>query len=312
MFTDLNHIIIFSVAVVITAVISIFITKKMLAKKVNRVVMKAEHNYEQQITTLKKQLQSRINLLQGMLNKLELSNQELNRLNEIKSKFMSIVAHDLKQPLTSIQGFTSVLMDADENKNESQQMLTSILKASENMNGLMSDLVDISMMESGTLKMDIKSFKYNELVAESYALNKIEAEKKGIKFVLQSYPSIILAMGDRLRVSQVLNNIIANAIKFTPSGGQVEIKYQIESEFVKTFVSDTGPGIDYEDKDKIFQKFHQSETAHRKSKKQGWGLGLCIASDIVKAHNGEIGFDSAGLGRGATFWFKLPITSSSR
>lgn len=310
MFTDTTHLILIGSAVLITAGISIFLTKIMLAKKVNRVVMKAEHNYSEQITTLKRQLQSRINLLQGMLNKLELSNQELNRLNDIKSKFMGIVAHDLKQPLTSIQGFTSVLMDADENKNESQQMLTSILKASENMNGLMSDLVDISMMESGTLKMDIKPFKYNELVAEVYALNKIDAEKKGVKFILHNYPTSITTMGDRLRISQILNNIIANAIKFTPSGGQVEIKYQIEDELVKTFISDTGPGIGYEDRDKIFQKFHQSETTYRKSKKQGWGLGLCIASDIAKAHNGEIGFDSAGLGRGATFWFKLPIKNN--
>ena len=306
MLTNPNHIILICSAIVITAVLSIYLTRRYLNKKVSRVIMKAEHNFTKQATDLKKQLHSRLDILQGIINKLELSNQELNRLNEIKSKFMSIVAHDLKQPLTSIQGFTSVLMDDDENKNESQQMLTSILKASENMNNLMSDLVDISMMESGSLKMDTQPFNYNELVAEVYVLNKIDAEKKGIQFLLQNYPTTISALGDRLRVLQILNNIISNAVKFTTRGGKVEIKYQVEGDFVKTFVSDTGPGIGYEDKDRIFQKFHQSEQAHRKSKKQGWGLGLCIASDIVKAHKGDIGFESAGLGRGTTFWFNLP------
>ena len=136
------------------SLLTYWITKRFVLKKMKRTIMKAEHNYQQQIATLQMQLSGKVNVLESMVEKLRLSNQELNRLNEIRSKFMSIVAHDLRQPLSSIQGFTSVLMmdNPQGGGNNDQTALNNILKATDNMNMLMADLMDISMIESGRLK----------------------------------------------------------------------------------------------------------------------------------------------------------------
>jgi len=305
---NLINIIIFLFIIATTVVITAYVVRQKMKKKIERKTMKAELSYQQKITDLKGQLNDKINMLQNMVNKLELSNRELNNIEEIKSKFMSIVAHDLKQPLSSIQGFTSVLLDAEDEKNNENQILKSIMKATENMNKLISDLVDISVIESGALKMNLQPFDYNKLVMETFDLLSVQANKKGIKFLKYDYPSVITVKGDRLRISQILNNIISNAIKFTPSSGQVSVRYQIEGDYVKTFVKDTGPGISYEERERVFEKFHQLENPDRKSKKQGWGLGLCIASELVKAHGGAIDFESAGQGRGTTFSFSLPLS----
>ena len=96
--------------IAIIALLTYWITRKFVLKKMNRTILKAEHNYQQQIANLQMQLSGKVNMLEGMVEKLRLSNQELNRLNDIRSKFMSIAAHDLRQPLSAIQGFTSVLM----------------------------------------------------------------------------------------------------------------------------------------------------------------------------------------------------------
>lgn len=147
----------------------------------NRTIMKAEHNYQQQIASLQQQLSGKVNILEGMVEKLRLSNQELNRLNDIRSKFMSIVAHDLRQPLSSIQGFTSVLMMDNPQGgtgNSDQIALNNIIKATDNMNLLMADLMDISMIESGKFKMDFKSFVFNALVTDVVALQAVNAQKK--------------------------------------------------------------------------------------------------------------------------------------
>lgn len=290
------------------SILTYWITKKFILKRMNRTIMKAEHNYQQQISTLQQQLSGKVGMLENMVEKLRLSNQELNRLNEIRSKFMSIVAHDLRQPLSSIQGFTSVLMmdNPQGTGNNDQMALNNILKATDNMNMLMADLMDISMIESGKFKMDFKSFNFNALLADVVTLQNVNAQKKGIFLVKYDYPTDVMVYADRFRVSQVINNLIANAVKFSPQGGRVEVRYFIEDGQLIFIVSDNGPGITHSEKYKIFQKFHQSDN-DRNVKKQGWGLGLSIAQEIINAHRGRIGVESAGLGQGAMFWFQIPV-----
>ena len=253
------------------------------------------------------QLSGKVTVLEGMVNKLRLSNQELTRLNEIRSKFMSIVAHDLRQPLSSIQGFASVLMmDGPQGSGNNDQMaLNNILKATDNMNMLMADLMDISMIESGRFKMDGQPFNFNTLVGDVVTLQAVNAQKKGIFLQKYDYPNEITVTADRFRLSQVLSNLIGNAIKFAPQGGRVEVSFYDDDKNLTCRISDNGPGILHSEKEKIFQKFHQSDN-DRNLKKQGWGLGLSIAQEIIHAHGGEIGVESAGLGQGAMFWFTIP------
>ncbi len=289
------------------SIITYFITKKFVLRKMNRTIMKAEHNYQQQIASLQMQLSGKVTVLEGMVNKLRLSNQELTRLNEIRSKFMSIVAHDLRQPLSSIQGFASVLMmDNPQGDGANDQLaLNNILKATDNMNMLMADLMDISMIESGRFKMDGQSFDFNALVNDVVALQAVNAQKKGIFLQKYDYPKPITVVADRFRLSQVISNLIGNAVKFAPQGGRIEVSFYEDGKNLTCRVSDNGPGILHTEKEKIFQKFHQAGT-DRNLKKQGWGLGLSIAQEIVHAHGGDIGVESAGLGQGAMFWFRIP------
>lgn len=291
----------------ILSLLTYWITKKFVLRKMNRTIMKVEHNYQQQIASLQMQLSGKVNMLEGMVDKLRLSNQELTRLNEIRSKFMSIAAHDLRQPLSSIQGFASVLMmDSPQGGGNNDQIaLNNILKATDNMNMLMADLMDISMIESGRFKVEGEPFNFNALVSDVVTLQSVNAQKKGIFLQKTSYPLEITVEADRFRISQVLSNLIGNAIKFAPQGGRVETRFYVEDGWVVCKVSDNGPGILHSEKSKIFDKFHQSDN-DRNLKKQGWGLGLSIAQEIVNAHGGEIGVESAGLGQGATFWFKIP------
>ena len=291
----------------ILSLLTYWITKKFVLRKMNRTIMKVEHNYQQQIASLQMQLSGTVNMLEGMVDKLRLSNQELTRLNEIRSKFMSIAAHDLRQPLSSIQGFASVLMmDSPQGGGNNDQIaLNNILKATDNMNMLMADLMDISMIESGRFKVEGEPFNFNALVSDVVTLQSVNAQKKGIFLQKTSYPLEITVEADRFRISQVLSNLIGNAIKFAPQGGRVETRFYVEDGWVVCKVSDNGPGILHSEKSKIFDKFHQSDN-DRNLKKQGWGLGLSIAQEIVNAHGGEIGVESAGLGQGATFWFKIP------
>ncbi len=299
-----------SYSLLVAAILSLltyWITKKFVLKKMKRTIMKAEHNYQQQIATLQMQLSGKVNVLESMVEKLRLTNQELNRLNEIRSKFMSIVAHDLRQPLSSIQGFTSVLMmdNPQGGGNNDQTALNNILKATDNMNMLMADLMDISMIESGRFKMDAQPFNFNALLNDVIALQSVNAQKKGIFLQKCEYPADVTVVADRFRISQVINNLIGNAIKFSPQGGCIEARFYVLNGQLTFKVSDNGPGLLHGEKSKIFQKFHQSDN-DRTLKKQGWGLGLAIAQEIINAHGGEIGVVSPGLGQGSVFWFTIP------
>ena len=309
--------ILLSCSLLIVAVIALatyWITRKFVLRKMNRTIMKAEHNYQQQIANLQLQLSGKVNMLESMVEKLRLSNQELNRLNDIRSKFMSIAAHDLRQPLSAIQGFTSVLMmDRNTTNNAAggdadQRALNNILKATDNMNMLMADLIDISRIESGQFSMDKQPFNFNALLNDVVALQNVGAQKKGIFLQKYEYPQEVTVVADRFRISQVVNNLIGNAIKFSPQGGRIEARFYVDGNRLIFKLSDNGPGVLHSEKDKIFQKFHQSDI-DRNAKKQGWGLGLSIAQEIIQAHNGEIGVESAGLGQGSTFWFTIPLST---
>ncbi len=299
--------------IAVIALLTYWITRKFVLKKMNRTIMKAEHNYQQQISNLQMQLSGKVNMLEGMVEKLRLSNQELNRLNDIRSKFMSIAAHDLRQPLSAIQGFTSVLMmDRNTTNNaggsSDQVALNNILKATDNMNMLMADLIDISRIESGQFTMDKQPFNFNALLTDVVALQNVGAQKKGICLQKCEYPTEVTVTADRFRISQVVNNLLGNAIKFAPQGGRIEARFYVQDGQLTFKLTDNGPGVLHSEKEKIFQKFHQSDV-DRTAKKQGWGLGLSIAQEIIEAHGGEIGVESAGLGQGSTFWFTLPLSA---
>lgn len=135
----------------------------------------------------------------------------------------------------------------------------------------------------------------------------IIARQKNIIFRTIEFPVQISVIADRFRIGQVISNLVNNAFKFTPEGGVVEIRYLKEQNHIRVMIIDSGTGLIHLERVKIFEKFQQSEALAEDLRKLGWGLGLSIAQDIIEAHNGAIGADSAGLGKGSVFWFAIPL-----
>lgn len=297
---------IYVVIIICVALVVLALVKTYDIKKRETALANTHKQNLKEMEALNLQLNEKAQMLESMVQRLSFDNAELSRLNDMKSKFMSIVAHDLKQPLTSIQGYTSVLVDEEQNKT-SKKILDNVIKSASNMTGLLNDLVDASMLSSGNFTMNKKKFVYNELLDDIYHQYKIIAEDKKVIFRVYEMPHKIEVYADRRRINQVISNMLNNAFKFTPEGGTVEIRYFTEGNNLRTFVRDNGKGIVNMDRVKIFEKFQQSDFIEEEFKCMGWGLGLSIAYDIVNAHGGVVESDSAGYGRGSIFWFSIPL-----
>lgn len=250
--------------------------------------------------------EKRIKYLEHAIERISFKYRQEAHLNESKSKFMFMVAHDLRQPLTAVQGYTSMLLE-DAKDPEEKKILHTLERSAAHMGVLLADLVDASISASGHLKINPYKFIFNKLVDEIYEQYYILARQRGVNLRKIDYPVDIEIYADRERLSQVLNNLVSNALKFTNEGGTVEISYQVDGDHLRTFVRDNGKGIVHVDRVKIFEKFSQAENLDDEHKGLGWGLGLAIAQDIIEAHKGIIWSQSAGLGKGTLFWFSLPL-----
>lgn len=231
--------------------------------------------------------------------------EDLERINDTRAKFISVTAHDLKQPITLINGYSSLLR---ENLNgDDLKLLDNIDKAADSIQRLTMDLGDVSAAEYGNMKLSRSKFIFNDFIKDIYEQYKTAAARKKITLLLTQYPEPVEIEADRFRLGQVFSNLLSNALKFTLENGAVEIRYSLDNDKLKIAVEDDGLGITPTDKIKIFDKFQQSDFIEENYKKQGWGLGLAIAKEIITAHGGEIGADSAGRGSGSTFWVILPL-----
>jgi len=265
--------------------------------------------YMERIALAQGQLYQRKQELEAMSSKLSLSNQELGRLNEMKSKFLSMVVHDVRTPLASIRGFSELLAKRTGGVKETAY-LKSIISSTDQLGHLISDLTDLAMIEAGKLKMEKATFEFYAMAADVLPGIAINAQKKGVELLVYELPAGTLVDGDKFRLSQVFMNLVNNAIKFTPSGKKVEISFRREGRYITTLVRDAGIGIHPSETRKIFEKFYQAKyQKDQKLRKLGWGLGLSIAQEIVRSHDGEIGASSPGLGKGSTFYFKVPALS---
>jgi len=262
--------------------------------------------YMIQIAMAQNQLYQRSRQLEALSNKLALSNQELAGLNEMKSKFLSMVVHDVRTPLASIRGFSEMLIKKVPGEREAAY-LRNIVSSTDQLGRLIADLTDLAMIEAGKLKMEKAVFDSAELARDILPALSINAQKKGVELAAGELTDGVPINGDKFRLSQVLMNLLNNAIKFTPVGRRVELTMRREGRGIGVYVKDSGIGIHPSETKKIFEKFYQAKyQKDEKLRKQGWGLGLSIATEIIRSHKGEIGATSPGLGKGSTFYFKVP------
>jgi signal transduction histidine kinase len=249
--------------------------------------------------------------IQEKSRQLEAANERLEELDRLKSDFVSNVSHELRTPLTAIKGAVDlVLREVAGPLTEKQtHYLTRVRSNTQHLAGLINDLLDLSKIESGKTEMKSNRVSLAGLVHEVVeTLRPVAAEKVIALEATISEPSI-LVWADRDKVNQVLMNLIGNAIKFTPAQGRITVSASRSGkESVQVSVSDTGPGIAPDEKEKIFDKFYQiAQVGDVKPK--GTGLGLAICRALVELHGGRIWVESEASG-GSTFYFTLPAARS--
>jgi signal transduction histidine kinase len=294
--------------VLVVVQVSGFIQSSMASSRQN-FSNKIIQQYMERIAMARTQLYQRSVELESLSGKLAFSNQELGRLNDMKSKFLSMVVHDVRTPLASIRGFSELLIKKEAGERE-KTYLKNIVSSTDQLGRLISDLTDLAMIEAGKLKMEKTIIDFSDIARDVLPGISINAQKKGVELNVNPLPEGIAMNGDKFRLSQVLMNLLNNAIKFTPAGKRVELTLRAEGRGVAAYVKDAGIGIHPSETKKIFEKFYQAKhQKDEKLRKQGWGLGLSIAQEVVRSHKGEIGAISPGLGKGSTFYFKVPLES---
>jgi signal transduction histidine kinase len=234
---------------------------------------------------------------------LEEQNQLLKSLNEQKNEFLGIAAHDLRNPIGVIQGFSELL---EENiDDEFKDYTGEITKMSSKMLSLLNDLLDISKIEAGKLDLKKDEIDYNAFVAQNIRMNELLAKSKGIKIVSDLGVRGLIVSIDEEKINQVLNNLIGNAIKYSYPGSTITVKVFKEKNQLVTQVIDNGQGIPEKEIEGLFYPFKQT-SVRPTSGETSHGLGLAIVKKIIEGHNGHVGVSSE-FGKGSVFSFILPI-----
>ncbi len=253
-----------------------------------------------------KRLIERVKELKTLYGELQKRVEELTNANRAKDEFLSIVSHELRTPLTSLTGFLSVLLEGEAGPiSDQQKKFLGIAKQSATrLNLIISDLLDVSRIESGRLNLEMGECSLYEILRTSHEGLKASAAGKSIQLRLQAVPNLPQIWGDPSRIQQVVDNIVSNAIKFTDRGGEVDIFGEEKGDFLQVSIRDTGPGLTTAEQEKVFDMFYQADASTRRSA-GGAGLGLAIARGIVNMHGGQISVQSE-KGKGATFTFLIP------
>jgi PAS domain S-box-containing protein len=228
-------------------------------------------------------------------------------VGRMKSELISIVSHQLRTPMTSIKGYTDLLyLETVGEINEAQRRFLSIIKSNADRLALLAnDLLDISRIETGRIRLNLEFIHISAISDEIAASLRRQIEEKGLSLKLDIPEGLPPIYGDRDRVTQILTNLIDNARHYTPAGGQITVSAQVRDNFLQVSVTDTGIGIAPEDQEKIFDRFYRADSP-LVQEVAGTGLGLSIVKAFVEMHGGEIRVESEP-GRGSTFSFTLPL-----
>lgn len=243
-------------------------------------------------------------LLNDMLAKLRDDVKQMRKLQTMRSQFLGNVSHELGTPVFAVQGYLETLLD-DKVKDEKTQkaFIEKAFRQTQRLNNLLTDLIDISRIETGEMKMSIRYFELNDWLSKQVAELQPTAQHNGIALTFLPAHAGVNVLGDRERLAQVITNLVENAVKYNLPGGRVEVGYKDFMDEVEVFVSDTGRGIPEEHLNRIFERFYRVDKERSRSV-GGTGLGLAIVKHIVEAHDSHVHVHSR-VGKGSTFSFRL-------
>lgn len=245
--------------------------------------------------------------LEEVTSALRVKNAELARANDEKNRFLGIAAHDMRNPLGVVLGYTEVMLagDAGPITDDQTEILRSMNSSIEFMLGLINDLLDFSMIQAGAIRLDLQPADLVALVRKTVATNQVLADKKRIKIVFEPRCQLPPLVIDTRKFEQVLNNMLSNAIKFSHPGTRVDVRVTREEENAILSITDQGVGIPRSEVDTLFRPF-QKTSARSTGGERSTGLGLAIVRNIVESHGGQIECESE-VGQGSTFRLSLPI-----
>ena len=230
--------------------------------------------------------------------------EELKERENFRREFIADVSHELKTPLFAAQGFVHTLLDGAINDKEvRKKFLKKAAKSMDALDLLVQDILTISQIESGEIKMHFENFDILALCHEVVDQLDVKAEKQGIDLKIQKKLKPVIVRGDYRRIYQVVINLISNAIKYTRKGGRIKVSFREIDENVEFSVEDNGRGIPETDLSRIFERFYRVDKS-RSREKGGTGLGLSIVKHILEGHNSEIKVESE-YKKGSKFYFEL-------
>jgi signal transduction histidine kinase len=242
--------------------------------------------------------------LRGMLRQERELAERLRELDQMKNEFVEIVAHDLRSPLVVISGFADLILRPNLPEDQRHEAAIAVSESAKNLAALVDDVLDVALLDSGGLKLDLASFDIVELCRELVRFFQPPSQPNRVSLRADGAVS---AFGDRHRTSQVVSNLLANALKFSVEPAPVEVQVTRDGHEVLVSVADQGHGVAEEDMPKLFERFSRITPAGSPAL-PGTGLGLYIAKSIVEAHGGRIWAESE-VGRGSTFYFSVPVPS---
>jgi signal transduction histidine kinase len=251
------------------------------------------------------QLQQALSENRALCEDLKTKQCQLEIASKHKSQFLANMSHELRTPLNAILGYTQLIMNKiyGDVPDKIKEALSRIDVGGRHLLDLINDVLDLSKIEAGQLRLSLKPYVMKDVVHEAIMAMEPLAHRKQLAFTWRIPDDLPAATGDGRRIKQVLLNLIGNAIKFTDHG-EVGIQIALDDDRFKVSVVDTGPGISFVDQSRIFDEFQQADSSATREK-GGTGLGLAIVKRIIELHGGTVGVEST-LGSGSIFWFTLP------
>ncbi|HEU5133289.1 MAG TPA: ATP-binding protein, partial [Pyrinomonadaceae bacterium] len=252
------------------------------------------------------ELQAQIEDRSRLLSSEKVARNEAERANRLKDEFLATISHELRNPLNAILGWAHMMRLGKLNEANTERAVETIYRNAKSQSQLVSDLLDVSRIISGKLRLDVRTVDLLSIVNAAIDSIRPAADAKGIRMQMLLDPAAGPISGDADRLQQIVWNLLTNAVKFTPRAGRIQIKVQRIDSHVEIVVSDSGVGISKEFLPYVFDRFRQADASTTRIH-GGLGLGLSIVRQLVDLHGGNVSVESEGEGKGATFTIMLPF-----
>ncbi|HEX8266918.1 MAG TPA: ATP-binding protein [Pyrinomonadaceae bacterium] len=241
-----------------------------------------------------------------LLKEAQTAHKQAEIANRMKDEFLATVSHELRTPLNAILGWTQMLKNGIVGYEQLPKAIETIERNSRSQAQLVEDLLDVTRIVSGKLRLNVKPVELSSIVETAIDTVRPAAEARGVEIEKRFDEHPALVSGDAERLQQIVWNLLSNAIKFSPKGGRVTVRLERAVDAAQITVSDTGKGIEPEFLPYVFERFRQADGTTTR-KQGGLGLGLAIVKHLVELHGGEISAESEGVGKGAVFAVRLPL-----